>query len=65
MTGLMTAIGSRCALKRCRGKLRDDEGVGVLLKDRIVWMHSRCARLYRQRQKKREQHGREKGQKKR
>ena len=41
-----TCLGTRCALKRCRKPLRDDEGVGVVTEDKIAWMHSRCARLY-------------------
>ncbi len=50
----IACLGSRCAYKKCRLDLKEDEGVGLVYQGEVVWLHSRCARKVKQRQQKRE-----------
>lgn len=52
MTDSLACLGTHCAYKPCRGKLDGDEGVGVVHKGVVVWVHPRCARQIAQGKKK-------------
>lgn len=45
------AVGTRCAL--CKRRFKDDEGVGLFRRDRVVWLHRDCSRRLKRRLKKR------------
>lgn len=54
MTQTIACLGTHCAYKKCRKPLREDEGVLILHKGKVVPLHSRCARIVKQRRKRRE-----------